>query len=253
LAAQGSQGAGQYAEAIELVIELCKQHFKNRLSSIVLYGSVALGDHVPQYSDLDLMFIIEGHMRHPLDHEALHSIKLKVRRATGIDVHELWVFGKSLLLSVPVFWERLGAKTIYGESIIDKAPPMEFSKTTSIKMMNAVRWRWKNNLGSLTLEEKAKNALNSTLKLAQSALLYYDHVAAKKCEIAEGFEAIFNGSHIGSAPRIAYEHIQRWDELRDNNSALVQIINEYDNFSDSLFWFIGLRTLFESTQQHQAT
>jgi len=192
-------------------------------------------------------------MRHPLDHEVLHSIKLKVRQATDVDVHELWVFGKSLLLTVPIFWERLGARTIYGEPIIDKSPHMEFSKTTSIKMMNAVRCRWKNNLACLALEEKAKSALNSTLKLAQNALLYYGHVAARKCQIAESFETIFNASYISFAPRIAYEHIQRWDELRGNDSALAQIINEYENFSDSLFWHMSLKTLFESTPQHQAT
>jgi predicted nucleotidyltransferase len=247
LGEQGGQGARQYARAIELVIELCKQHFENRLSSIVLYGSVALEDQVPQYSDLDLMFIIEDHLRDPRDHELLHSIKSTVRQATGVDVHELWVFGKSLLLSVPVFWERLGAKTIYGEPIIDKAPSLEFTKTTSIKMMNTARCRWKNNLSSLTLEEKAKNALGSTLKLAQSALLYYDCMVFKKCQIAERFEKIFDGSHIGSSPKIAHERIERWRELRDDNAALVQIVDEYENFSDTLFWYIGLKTLFEST------
>lgn len=227
-------------------MELCKEHFERRVSSIVLYGSVALEDHVAQYSDLDLMFVIEDHLREPHDHEILHMIKKKVSQTTGVEVHELWVFGKSLLLSVPIFWERLGAKTIYGESIIDKAPSLEFTKTTSIKMMSTIRCRWKSGLADLTLEDKAKNALSNTLKLAQSALLYYDQVAVKKCQIADAFETNFTSSNISSAPRTAYERIQRWKELRENSSALTQIINEYEDFSDALFWHIGLKTLFES-------
>lgn len=246
LGEQGCQGTDQYVKAIKLVVELCKEHFERRLSSIILYGSVALEDHVPQYSDLDLMFVIEDHLREPHDHELLRSIKMKVSQTTGVDVHELWIFGKSLLLSVPVFLERLGAKTIYGESIIDEAPSLEFSKTTSIRMMNTIRCRWKSSLADLTLEEKAKNALGSTLKLAQSALLYYDHVTVKKCQTADAFEASFAGSYISSAPRIAYERIQHWKELHEDSSALVQIVNEYEGFSDALFWYIGLKTLFES-------
>ncbi len=242
-----AQDTDQYAKAIELVVELCRDLFGSRLANVILYGSTALMDHVPEYSDLDIMLVIEDHLREPHDHELLRAIKTRVKQATGIDVHESWVFGKSLLQSVPIFWEKLGARTIYGEPIIDQAPPPSLSRTASIRMINETRSSWKTRTANMELAEKAKNALSNTLKLAQSALLFYDLdlVITKKTQIVNVFEEKFAGSDISSAPRTAYARILRWKELREDYSVLAQIVSEYEAFSDSLFWYIALRTIFK--------
>lgn len=240
-----TRGPDRDAKAIDLLIDLCRKNFGRRLSSIILYGSVALKDSVPEYSDLDIMLVIEDYLRGPEDHELLRTIKREISHAIGVDIHEAWVFGRSLLLSVPTLWETLSARTIYGEPIIEKASPPELHKKTSIKMMHDLRSFWERRGRTLDIEEKAKTALSYTLKFAQNALLYYDVIAMRKTEIVESFERRYEGLLIGSAPRIAYERILRWKEIQEDPVALDRIVNDFERFSDTLFWHIGLRTLFE--------
>ncbi|MFH0848532.1 MAG: hypothetical protein V1857_03435 [archaeon] len=233
------------AKAVDLLIHLCRESFGRRLSSIILYGSAALKDSVPGYSDLDIMLVIEDRLRGPQDHELLRAIKREISQTVGVEIHEAWVFGRSLLLSVPTLWETLSARTIYGEPIIEKASPPELHRRTGIKMMHDLRSSWERRERALDIEEKAKNALNYTLKFAQNALLYYDVVAMKKIEIVESFEKRFKGLLIGAAPRTAYERILHWKEIREDHAVLDRIVNEFERFSDTLFWHVSLKTIFE--------
>ena len=50
--------SGTHFDVAVLFVELLKKHFKNKLISVVLYGSVAQGCEKPS-SDIDLLLIIE--------------------------------------------------------------------------------------------------------------------------------------------------------------------------------------------------
>lgn len=240
-----AQDSDQYSRAIALLVESCKESFGDRLTSVVVYGSAALKDCVPGYSDLDVMLIIEDHLRGPEDYELLKAVKNKVSRKAKVDIHEAWVFGKSLLQSVPTLWETLSARTVYGETIAEKAPIPEIHRRTSIKMMHDLRSCWERRRQMLTPDETAKMALSYTLRFAQNALLYFGIAKMKKKEIIDTFEEAFNILPTSSAPRIAYERILGWEKMDHDKKMLNQIMDEFEIFSDNLYWHIALRTLFD--------
>ena len=235
----------QCGKAIDVLVELCKKAYGKRLTSIILYGSASVKDYVSGFSDLDVMLVMEDHARGPQDYLMLRDIKQKVKQRTRIEIHESWVFGKSLLLSVPTIWETLSARTIYGESIVEEAPLLDLHRRTSIKAMHDLRAQWDRNKESLTLRERAKTALGQTLKFAQNALLYKDVVKMKKEEIVEAFEENFRGFKMRDSPRKAYQNILSWKTLKKDEKKLLTTVQEYDKFHDSLFWYIALRTLLE--------
>ena len=235
----------RYEQAAELLVELCKDRYGGRLSSIVLYGSSAVQDPVTGFSDLDVMLVIESHAISPQDHDILRSIKEMVARRTGVEIHETWVFGKSLLLSVPTIWEALSARTIYGDPIIENAPLLDFHKRTSIKMMHDLRILWERKRSSLDPREKAKMALGHTLKFAQNALLYNGVVKLKKDEIVEAFEEDFRGFRMRHFPRRAYESILVWEEVKNDGKRLCRLVDEFETFHDDLYWHIALKTLLD--------
>jgi predicted nucleotidyltransferase len=245
-ASRAEESADRYGAATDLLVELCKGNFGQRLTSIVLYGSAALKDCIPDFSDLDVMLVIEDHLRGPEDQDQLESIRKRILEKTGVVLHESWVFGKSLLLSVPALWETLSARTLYGERIIEEAPLLDLGKRTSIKMMHDLRSCWERRSKILGLTERAKTALNYTLKFAQNALLYHDVARFRKAQIVEAFEKKFTKFPTRFAPRAAYENILHWKEIRDNPEALNHIVKRYEMFSESLYWHIGLKTLFEA-------
>ena len=235
----------QYEQAAKLLVELCKERYGPRLSSIVLYGSSAIRDPVPGFSDLDVMLVIENQAASPEDHAKLKSIKEIIMKRTGVEIHESWVFGRSLLLSVPTIWEALSARTLYGEPIIEKAPLLELHKKTSIKMMHDLRALWERKKKTLGIKEKAKMALGQTLKFAQNALLYNGVVKLKKEEIIDSFEENFRGFRMRRFPREAYEHMLSWEEVKRDAQKLHRIIDEFEEFHDDLYWLIALKTLLE--------
>ncbi len=235
----------RYEEAAKLLVELCKDRYGARLSSIVLYGSSAVQDPVAGFSDLDVMLVIENRAVSPQDHDTLRSIKEIVTRKTGVEIHEAWVFGKSLLLSVPTAWEALSARTIYGEPIIEKAPLLDFHKRTSIKMMHDLRALWERKRSNLDPRERAKTALGHTLKFAQNALLYNGVVKLRKEEIVEAFEENFREFHMRHFPRRAYENILAWEEVKNDRERLRQLVDEFEGFHHDLYWHIALKTLLE--------
>jgi len=235
----------RYEEAAKLLVELCKDRYGIRLSSIVLYGSSAMQDPVAGFSDLDVMLVIENRSVSPQDHDILRSIRETVVRRTGVEIHEAWVFGKSLLLSVPTIWEALSARTIYGEPVIEKAPLLDFHKRTSIKMMHDLRAIWERKRSSLDPTEKAKTALGQSLKFAQNALLYNGIVKLRKEEIVEAFEENFKEFRMRHFPRRAYENILAWDEVKNDGESLRQLVDEFEGFYDNLYWHIALKTLLE--------
>ncbi len=235
----------RYEQAAELLVELCKDRYGGRLSSIVLYGSSAVRDTVAGFSDLDVMLVIESYAISPQDHDILRSIKETVARRTGVEIHEAWVFGKSLLLSVPTIWEALSARTIYGEPIIEKAPLLDFHKRTSIKMMHDLRALWERKRSNLDPRERAKMALGHTLKFAQNALLYNGVVKLKKEEIVDAFEKNFKEFRMRHFPRRAYENILVWEEVENDGERLCKLVDEFEGFHDDLYWHIALKTLLE--------
>lgn len=235
----------RYEEAAKLLVELCKDRYGARLSSIILYGSSAVQDSVSGFSDLDVMLVMENYAVRPQDHDMLGSIKEIVKRRTGVGIHEAWVFGRSLLLSVPTIWEALSARTIYGEPVIEKAPLLELHKKTSIKMMHDLRELWERKRNNLDPTEKAKTALGQTLKFAQNALLYNGVVRLRKEEIVTAFEGNFREFRMRHFPRRAYENILAWEEVKNNKEKLRQLIDEFEGFHDNLYWLIALKTLLE--------
>lgn len=235
----------RYDEAAKLLVELCKDRYGTRLSSIVLYGSSATQDPVAGFSDLDVMLVIENRAVSPQDHDILRSIKEVVARRTGVEIHEAWVFGKSLLLSVPTIWEALSARTIYGEPTIERAPLLDLHKRTSIKMMHDLGALWERKKSSLDPAEKAKTALSQTLKFAQDALLYNGIVKLRKEEIVEVFEENFKEFRMRHFPRRAYENILAWEEVKNDRERLRQLVDEFEEFHDSLYWHMALKTLLE--------
>jgi hypothetical protein len=234
-----------YDDATGLFVQLCKKDFGKRLASIVLYGSASVKDHVSGFSDLDIMLIMENQARGAEDYLLLRKIKEAVAVRTGVEIHESWVFGKSLLLSIPTIWETLSAKTIYGESIIEKAPLVDLRKRTSIKTMHDLKDQWNRRKGSMTLEEKAKTALGHTLKFAQNALLYYDVVKMKKEDIVEAFEEKFREFRMRDSPRRAYGNILAWEEVKENETKLCQVVNDFERFHINLYWHVAFKTLLE--------
>lgn len=235
----------RYEQAAKLLVELCIDRYGARLSSIVLYGSSAMQDPVAGFSDLDVMLVIENRAVSPQDHDTLRSIKEIVARRTGVEIHEAWVFGKSLLLSVPTIWEALSARTIYGEPIIEKAPLLDFHKRTSIKMMHDLRALWERKRSNLDPRERAKTALGHTLKFAQNALLYNGVVKLRKEEIVEAFEENFREFRMRHFPRRAHENILAWEEVKNDGERLRQLVDEFEGFHDDLYWHIALKTLLE--------
>jgi hypothetical protein len=232
-------------KATDLLVELCKESFGDRLSSVILYGSAAIQDTVAGFSDLDVMLVMESHARGPLDYALLRSIKERVARETGIAIHESWVFGKSLLLSVPTIWETLSARTIYGEFIVEKAPIPDLNKRTSIKMMHDLKGQWDRRKGILDLREQARTALGQTLKFAQNALLCNDIVRETKEDIVETFEESFRGFRMRCFPRRAYASILAWEEVNGDEEKLRRIVEDFEQFHDYLYWFVALKTLLE--------
>jgi len=235
----------RYEKAANLLIKLCKKSYGNRLSSIILYGSSAVRDPVPGFSDLDVMLIMENHARGPQDDATLRGIKEMVKQRTGVQIHEAWVFGKSLLLKVPTIWETLSARTIYGEPIIEKAPLPDSHERTSIKMMHDLRTQWERKRDNLDLREKARTALSQTLKFAQNALLYQGMVKLAKREVVDAFEENFRNFRMRHFPRRAYEGILAWEKLKNDEERLRQLVMEFENFYDNLYWYIALKTLLE--------
>ena len=235
----------QYDRATNLLVDLCKKHFGKRLTSIVLYGSASVEDPVSGFSDVDVMLVMEDHVRGPQDYLLLRSIKKTVAERTGIGIHESWVFGKSLLLSVPTIWETLSARTIYGAPIIEQAPLTDLQRMTSIKTMHDLKNQWNRRKDKLTLEEKAKTALGQTLKFAQNALLFNDVVRMKKEEIVEAFEENFRGFRMRDCPRRAYQNIVAWDKVNKSEGSLHQMVDEFEEFHDKLYWHVALKTLLE--------
>jgi hypothetical protein len=232
-------------KATDLLVELCKASYGERLSSIILYGSAAIRDTVSGFSDLDVMLVMEDHARGPQDYALLRSIKERVARETGIAIHESWVFGKSLLLSVPTIWETLSARTIYGEFVVEKAPLPDLNKRTSIKMMHDLKDQWDRRKGILDIRERAKTALSQTLKFAQNALLYNGIVKEAKEEIIETFEESFRGFRMRDFPRRAYANILAWEKINGDEEKLRQMVDEFEKFHDHLYWFVALKTLLE--------
>lgn len=235
----------RYDDAISLFVELCKKSFGKRLASIVLYGSASVKDHISGFSDLDVMLVMENHARGPEDYLLLRDIKETVAVKTGVEIHESWVFGKSLLLSVPTIWETLSARTIYGEPIIENAPLVDLHKRTSIKAMHDLRDQWDRRKENLTLEEKAKTALGHTLKFAQNALLYYDVVKMKKGDIVEAFEEKFREFRMRDSPRRAYQNILTWEKVKEDETKLCQVVDDFEKFLNNLYWHVALKTLLE--------
>lgn len=235
----------RYDDAISLFVELCKKSFGKRLASIVLYGSASVKDHVLGFSDLDVMLVMENHARGPQDYLLLRDIRETVTRRTGVEIHESWVFGKSLLLSVPTIWETLSARTIHGDPIIENAPLVDLHKRTSIKAMHDLKDQWDRRKENMTLEEKAKTALSHTLKFAQNALLYYDVVKMKKEDIVEAFEEKFREFRMRDSPRRAYQNILTWKKVKENETKLCQVVDDFEEFHDNLYWHVALKTLLE--------
>jgi len=235
----------QYDKAADVLVELCKKAYGERLTSIILYGSASVKNHVSGFSDLDVMLVMEDHARGPQDYLMLRDIKQKVRQRTRVEIHESWVFGKSLLLSVPTIWETLSGRTIYGESIVEEAPLLDLHKRTSVKAMHDLRAQWNRRKDSLTPRERARTALSHTLKFAQNALLYKDVVKMKKEEIVEAFEENFRGFKMRDSPRKAYQSILSWEKLEKDEKTLLSTVQEFEKFHDSLFWYIAIRTLLE--------
>jgi len=235
----------RYDRAAELLVKLCKERYGTRLSSIVLYGSSAVQDSVPGFSDLDVMLVMENQAVSPQDYDILRSIKETIGKRTGVEIHEAWVFGRSLLLSVPTIWEALSARTIYGEPIIEKAPMLDFHKKTSIKMMHDLRALWERKKSDLVARERAKTALGQTLKFAQNALLYNGVVKLRKEEIIKAFEEDFRELRMRRFPRRAYEHILTWEKVKSNGRRLRKLVDEFEEFHDNLYWHIALKTLLE--------
>lgn len=235
----------RYDKATNLLVELCKKNFGKRLTSVILYGSTSVEDHVPGFSDIDVMLVMEDHARGPQDYMLLRNIKETVAKKTGVEIHESWVFGKSLLLSVPTIWETLSARTVYGESIVEEAPLPDLHKTTSIKTMHDLKDQWDRRKDSLPLEEKAKTALGQTLKFAQNALLYNDVVKMKKEEIIEAFESSFREFRMRDCPRRAYQNILAWDEVKKSEEKLRQMVHEFEEFHDKLYWHVAFKILLE--------
>jgi len=235
----------RYDRAAKLLVELCKERYGTRLSSIVLYGSSAVQDSVPGFSDLDVMLVMENQAVSPQDYDVLRSIKETVTRRTGVEIHEAWVFGRSLLLSVPTIWEALSARTVYGEPIIEKAPILDFHRKTSIKMMHDLRALWERKRNDLDAREKAKTALGQTLKFAQNALLYNGVVKLRKEEVVEAFEEDFREFRMRHFPRQAYKYILAWEKVKSDRRRLRKLVDEFEEFHDNLYWHIALRTLLE--------
>ena len=234
----------QYEGAARLLVRLCEAKYGTRLSSIILYGSSAMGDPVFGFSDLDVMLVMENYASSQ-DYTILRSVKETIRQETGVEIHEAWVFGRSLLLSVPTIWENLSAKTIYGEPIIEEAPLLELHKRTSIKMMHDLRVRWEGKRSSLDPAERAKMALGQTLRFAQNALLYDGVVKVRKEEIVDAFEENFKGFRLRRFPREAYESVLVWKKLKNDRDKLNQLVAEFEKFYDNLYWYIALKTLLE--------
>jgi len=234
----------QYEKAAKLLVRLCEEKYGARLSSIILYGSSAMGDPAFGFSDLDVMLVMENYAS-PQDYTILRSIKETIRQETGVEIHEAWVFGRSLLLSVPTIWENLSARTIYGEQIIEEAPLLDLHKRTSIKMMHDLRVRWESKRSNLDPVERAKMALGQTLRFAQNALLYEGVVKLRKEEIVDAFEENFKGFRLRRFPRDAYESVLEWDKLKNDRDKLNQVVTKFEEFYDNLYWHIALRTLLE--------
>lgn len=235
----------RYEQAAKRLAELCRERYGTRLLSVVLYGSSGVRDPVPEFSDLDVMLVMEDRAVSPQDYDILRSIKERVTRETGVEIHEAWVFGRSLLLSVPTIWETLSARTIYGEHIIEKAALLDLHKRTSIKMMHGLRALWERKKDSLEPREKAKMALGQTLKFAQNALLYNGVVKLRKDEIIEAFEENFKGFRMRHFPRRAYESILSWGRVKNDLERLGELVDEFETFHDSLYWHMALKTLLE--------
>jgi len=235
----------RYDQASKLLVKLCKKRYGTRLSSIVLYGSSAVQDSVPGFSDLDVMLVVENQAVSPQDYDILRSIKETIARRTGVEIHEAWVFGRSLLLSVPTIWEALSARTIYGEPIIEKAPMLDFHRKTSIKMMHDLRDLWERKKGDLDTREKAKTALGQTLKFAQNALLYNGVVKLRKEEIVSAFEESFREFRMRHFPRRAYEYILTWERVKSDRKELRKLVKEFEKFYDNLYWHVALKTFLE--------
>jgi len=235
----------RYDQASKLLVELCKKRYGTRLSSIVLYGSSAVQDSVPGFSDLDVMLVVENQAVSPQDYDILRSIRETIARRTGVEIHEAWVFGRSLLLSVPTIWEALSARTIYGEPTIEKAPMLDFHRKTSIKMMHDLRALWERKKGDLDARERAKTALGQTLKFAQNALLYNGVVKLRKEEIVSAFEENFREFRMRHFPRRAYEYILAWERVKSDRKELRKLVKEFEKFYDNLYWHVALKTFLE--------
>jgi hypothetical protein len=235
----------RYDEATGLFIKLCKKNFGKRLTSIVLYGSASVKDHIAGFSDLDVMLIMENQARGPEDYLLLRKTKETVATRTGVEIHESWVFGKSLLLSIPTIWETLSARTVYGERIIENAPLADLHKRTSIKAMHDLKDQWNRRKDNMAVEEKAKTALGHTLKFAQNALLYYDVVKMKREEIVEAFEEKFRGFRMRDSPRRAYQNILIWEKMKENETKLNEVVDDFEKFHINLYWHVAFKTLLE--------
>ncbi len=242
----------EYREAVRGFVSQCTERFGDRLVSVVLYGSYARGDYTPGFSDLDFLVVLKPDGKKDLerDYRVVSWIKMRISREFGITFDR-----ESVIIGPPSFFRKrkvffpLEAKTVMGARLVEKQPigrSPAFLRKTSIHGLRHLAQEWKNRRRKLYPQQRARLALNYSIRAAQNALLLKHQVAVHKVDVVRRFEASFPDFEFNWVPRRALRLIRAWERYRTNHRLLAEFVETFNRF------FVRLLSLMEGAAHASA-
>lgn len=232
-----------YNRALDFFIKACKEKLGDKVRNITLFGSVARGDTINGFSDIDLIIVLKKStlLRKRKYETILRQLVEDVRKETNVEIGEVNIVHSGSLFKTPkIFLPREG-RTLYGKKLVENQPILQDEKEvkeTAIKMIDTLFDEWNRKWSNASILTKGKIAAKYCIKNAQNALLLKGIVRLKKKDIAETFEEKYQNLPHNRLPSKAHQLMLDWNTKQCSENDLADFVNEYHQFIKSLLDYI---------------
>jgi len=232
-----------YNRALDFFLEACKEKLGDNVRNITLFGSVARGDTISGFSDIDLIVVLKKStlLRKRKYETILRQLVEDVKKETSVEIGEVNIVHSGSLFKTPkIFLPREG-RTLYGEKLVENQPILQDEKEVkkiATKMIDTLFNEWNGKWSNADILTKGKIAAKYCIKNAQNALLLEGIVKLNKKDIAEAFEKKFKIFPHNRLPSKAYQLMLDWNAKQYSESDLASFVNEYHQFIKSLLDYI---------------
>jgi len=230
-----------YEKLIRYFVELCVGEFKDCIDSIILYGSLARGEFIPNISDIDILVIFndkcwKGEVKdetYPIPSwivSILMTLLNEIHERFNLERHiiDLTVTTMNIMKNkmdpkFNVFWlnnVKKGYYVLYGADVLKDYVPPPITKADVKRALQELLRTAKlvaeaRRIGEreLTLHDKAKACITNALMAIQVFLCLYEDFIPSKARACKEFQRKFPQSLEASIVCELYEALLELDKL----------------------------------------